>query len=260
MKPSVGLVLIALVTILSGCASSAKKPAGDVETAAGDQYEKGLVALNYGLADEAIRYANAALALDPGHFDSLNLLGMALYSKGDFADAAAAYERAVELRPDDAETHKNLGLAYGETGEEEKAEAAFRTSFSLDGNAAAAQYLARILYNTKQFEEALEYVEKALDKDRRSTSAYNLKGVILNQLGRYEESAGSFQAALVLTPDDVHIQVNLGIAYTNNREFDKARAVFEKALPQITSEVLRTQVKNYLDKIKDRDSYLFPAS
>src|SRR5262249_42070183 len=44
-----------------------------------------------------------------------NLLGVALFKKGDPASAAAAFEhfqRAVELKPENPEVHNNLGLGY----------------------------------------------------------------------------------------------------------------------------------------------------
>ena len=43
------------------------------------QYEMGVIALRYGLPDEAIRYGQLAVSLDPGHFDGWNLLGLGLF-------------------------------------------------------------------------------------------------------------------------------------------------------------------------------------
>ncbi len=226
-----------------------KKPAKKGQETADDQYEKGVIALRYGLLDEAIRYGNLALALDPNHFNTHALLGSAYYTKGEYAQSAASYARAAELDPEVAEIHRNLGLACLETKETERAEAAFKRAVELNGDPEASFYLARLLYGEKRYEEALEFVLKTIQKNNSSATAYNLKGVILNQLERYKEALGSFQAGLVLSPDDVGLQINLGIAYINTNEPAKARPVFERVIPMIKEAALKAKVEEYLKSL-----------
>jgi tetratricopeptide (TPR) repeat protein len=230
-------------------AKKAKIPAN--EKNAQDEYEKGAIALRYGLTDEAIRYGERALAFFPGSFNALALLGSAYYTKGEYARSAEAYEKAAALKPDSAELQRNLGLAYIELKESEKAFAALKKAFTANGDAEAAYYLGRLCYAEKRFDEALDYAVKAVQKDGKSARAYNLKGVILNQLGRFPEAAGSFQAGLVLAPEDVGIQINLGIAYINTKEPAKAKAVLEAVLPKIEDAALKSRVEGYIKAIKD---------
>src|SRR5215470_9860729 len=49
------------------------------------------------------------------------LLGRALYAKGDLAGARAELEQAVSHRPDDALAHLYLGLVLGKSGDSEGA-------------------------------------------------------------------------------------------------------------------------------------------
>lgn len=240
---------------MGGCASSGakkgQKPGAGGENDPQYQVEKGTIALRYGLTDEAIRYGNLAVALDPNHFNAYNLLGSAYYTKGEFERSVEAYEKAAALKPDVAEVHRNLGLAYVEIKETEKAEAAFRKAFEMSGDAEAVFYLARAAYNRQEYKTALDWALKAIQKDGKNAGFYNLKGAILNQLGRYAEAIGSFQASLILAPEDVNIQVNLGVAYVNNEEPEKAKAVLEKVFPKIQDAVLKTRVENMLKAIKD---------
>ncbi len=214
------------------------------------QYEKGLIALRYGLTDEAIRYGKLAIELDPNHFHSYNLLGSAYYTKGDYAQSVEAYEKAVELKPEIAEVHRNLGLSYLETDNPEKAKLEFQKAYEISDDPEASFYLARLLYQEEEFEESLDYILKTIQNNSNSAVAYNLKGVVLNQLGRYQEALGSFQAGLVLAPEDVGLQINLGIAYINTGAPGKALPVFEKVLPQIKEAALKLRVEEYLEKIK----------
>ena len=257
------LLALTLATLVSGCANAAaartspsptefqKKKSQASEKSPQYQYEKGAIALRYGLTDEAIRYGKLGISLDPEHFNSWNLLGSAYYTKGEYGPAAEAYSKAAALKPDAADVQRNLGLAWIELKETEKASAALKKAFELGEDAEAAYYLGRLFYVEKRFDEALEYALKSIQKNGGSAKAYNLKGVILNQMGRYPEAAGSFQAGLVLAPEDIGLQVNLGIAFINSNELAKAKAVFEAVLPSIKEQVLKDQVENYIKSIKD---------
>jgi Flp pilus assembly protein TadD len=215
------------------------------------QYEKGVIALRYGLTDEAVRYGKLAVSLDPGNFNGWNLLGSAYYTKGEFALAAEAYEKAAAIKPAAADVQRDLGLAYAELKDMEKAEAALKRAYETNSGYDSAYHLGKLYYNAGRFEEALDYVLKSIQKNGKNAGAYNLKGVVLNQLSRYTEAAGSFQAGLVLAPGDINLQVNLGIALLNSGEPSKARAVFEAVLPKIEQDVMRKQVENYIKAIKD---------
>jgi tetratricopeptide (TPR) repeat protein len=215
------------------------------------QFEKGQIALRYGLPDEAIRYARLAIALDPQHYDSWALLGSAYCKKGEYAPAVEAYEKALAIKPGSADVLRDLGLAYLELHRADEAEASLKKSYEIKDAFETAYYLGKLCYDGGRYEEALDYALESIRKNGRNAGAYNLKGVALNQLHRYAEAAGSFRAGLVLAPGDVNLQVNLGIALLNSGEAGKARAVFEAVLPAIQSEDLKKQVEDYIKAIKD---------
>jgi tetratricopeptide (TPR) repeat protein len=223
----------------------------ETQKKAQEEYEKGVIALRYGLIDQAIRYGKQGLEFMPDHFNSLALLGSAYYTKGEYGLSAESYEKASALKPNTAEILRNLGLAYIELKETAKAFAALEKAFELSGEAEAAYYLGRLCYTEKRYDEALKYASESIRKDGKSARAYNLKGVVLNQMGRYLEAAGSFQAGLILAPEDIGLQINLGIAYVNTSEPAKAKAVFEAVLPKIEDPALKSQVEGYIRSIKD---------
>ena len=215
------------------------------------QYEKGVIALRYGLTGEAVRYGKLAVSLDPGNFNGWNLLGSAYYTQGELALAAEAYEKAAAIKPGAADVQRDLGLTYAELKDVGKAEAALKRAYEINGGYESAYHLGKLYYNAGRFEEALDYTLKSIQKNGQNAGAYNLKGVVLNQLKRYAEAAGSFQAGLVLAPGDINLQVNLGIALLNSGEPSKARAVFEAVLPKIEQDVMRKRVEDFIKVIKD---------
>ena len=244
------IMLAAAVLGLLGCAPTAAKKAIDSEKDPQYQYEKGVIAWRYGLVDEALRYAQLAVSLNPNHAQAQNLVGLVQAQKGDINAAIAAFEKAVEAKPDFADAYTNLGNAYLDRLEMTKAGEAYQKAVDIDGNYKATYGLARVLYDQKKYEEALAMVMKSIAKDNRLASAYNLQGILLTQLNRRAEAVGSFESAFRLAPDDVTVRINLGLAYVNNKEIDKGRLILERVLPDIKDPAVKEKVENFLKEIR----------
>jgi len=247
------LVTLALALFAAACATAPKKAAKDPEKDPQHQYEKAVISFRYGLEDEALKYLNLALSLDPAHAPSLLLLGNIKYKKQEYAEATAAYEKYMALRPNDAEAHISLGLAYAQLGMSDKSEAEYQTALSIDGNANAAFGLAKLYYEQNKLEPALDYIRRAIQKNDKSAAYYNLQGVILNQMHRYADALPSFHAALQYAPEDVYVTINLGIAYINIKELSKARELFERLLPRVQDEALRAKINEFLKLIRENE-------
>lgn len=245
-------LLIGIFLSLAFCASTQSKKARDNEKDPQYQYEKAVIAMKYELVDAAVGYLNQALSLDPRHCPSYKLLGLVFFRKGDFAEAVSAYQRYVEFCPDSSEAHTNLGIVYQEMGSEGRAEEEYKMSFAIDENPNASFYLAKLYLGQNKLDLALEFIQKSIQKNSTRAGAFNLQGVILNQMGRYPEAIESFQDGQRLAPNDVIIGANLGMAYYNNRDFDNARSVFERALPRIQDESLKNKIQEYLKILKEK--------
>ena len=246
--PLIAAVLCAWALAAADQTKTAKPSASEKD--AKDQCDKGNICLRYGLTDEAIRYGNLAVSLDPNHYGGHRLLGNAYYKKGDLVQAVAEFEKAAALKPDLAEAHFALGLALFDSGETDRAEKEFSQAGAIQEDSLTSYYLARVHFKQKKFEQAFDEVQRSIKKNPKAPGAYNLKGVILNELKRYAEAAGSFQAGLILSPDDLNLQINLGIAYINSNEPAKAKPVLEKVLPRIEDAALKAKIEDYLKSIK----------
>lgn len=91
-------------------------------------------------------------------------------------DARGAYERAVELDPDHADAHVNLGRLLHEEGAPAAAEAHYRRALAAD--------------------------------PEHPTAAFNL-GVALEDLGRLRDAREAYERALGLDPDNADAHFNL---------------------------------------------------
>ena len=246
------LALVILVLLVAAGAPAQKKKKKGPSEGAQYEYEKAVVSTNYGLQDEALKYLNQAIAMDPKHADSYKLMGMLQFRKKNYAEGAAAYEKYLELNPGDSETLANLGFSYEFLGQPEKSEAIYKKAVDLDGNANACFGLAKLYLAQERFPEAQDYAERTIAKNAKWPAAHNLLGVVLNQMRKYPEAAASFEKALLLAPADVNVSVNLGVALVNCKEYAKAKTTFEQALPRIEDPELKKQVEGYLKLVDEQ--------
>jgi tetratricopeptide (TPR) repeat protein len=87
------------------------KEAAGVGLSAADSFFKGVAAYDAGNIDDAERWFKLATEADPGYVKAWRWLGRVYYETGRYAEAAAAYEKAVELDPNDSTSRYFLRLA-----------------------------------------------------------------------------------------------------------------------------------------------------
>jgi tetratricopeptide (TPR) repeat protein len=239
-----------LIAFAGACVSPQAKLAAQQEKDPRYQYEKAVVCMQASLPDEAIKYLNRSVSLDPNHYLSYNLFGLAYLLKRDFPSAVTALERCVALKPDFSEAHNNLGTALMEMGQTAKAEAVFKRAFEIDQSYNASYNLAKINFERGQLEPALAYVGRSLEKFDRSILAWNLQGLILDTLNRTDEAIASYQQALKRVANEENVSYNLAVAYY--RKGDKARAkdILDRILRGTKSEDMRVRARDLLDKLK----------
>jgi len=247
------ILFVSLNLIL--CASSQKKIEKERMKDPKYQYNMGAFYLNSGNVDEAIKYFNNALSLNPRYDDALCSLGLAYSMKGNFEEAIKKYQACLKVNPNYAEAHNFLGTAYQQRGLLDKAEQEFRIAIA-DANYRSKELpyynLAGLYVEKTKLEEALVYVEKAIEIKNNFPMGYNLKGMILEKLSRYKEAIESYEKALVYIAKDkdVDISYNLAVSYFKNNELNKAKAIFISIYPRVMNIEMKKKIDEYLKLIK----------
>ncbi len=131
--------------------------------------------------------------------------------------AIAAYERVLELDPDHAAAHINLGTLY---------------------------------YNRQDYRAAEQHYREALRIDPRYALAHFDLGNVLDETGRVAEAVQSYLTALHLAPTYADAHYNLALAYEKMREPRKAlkhwQAYIKLDATGPWSSHARTQIKRIL--------------
>lgn len=141
----------------------------------------------------------------------------------------------VEKAPYKARGYNNLGTAYKEAKDFQRATSLFKKALSLQDDFSAAYYnLGDIAYEQGDYEEAISYLDKALTtraKDNLTTlDALNKLGRTYGAMGQFDRAIEYFQRALALHPESFVLINNLGVQYIKSNKPERAIALYEQAL------------------------------
>ncbi|MFZ2031396.1 MAG: tetratricopeptide repeat protein [Vitreimonas sp.] len=191
-----------------------------------------LVALyNAGKLSDAVLLGDTLLQGGSDPFTVHTILGGAHFQLGQPAKAAEHYGLAAALRPQDADTHNNFGIALVSAGR--SAEAIERFAHAAELNpafAGAFNNLGFVLNSVGRCEEALGAFGKALQLDPNHADAYNNRGIALFELGRTSEAAADYRHALAINRNFAKAHNNLGNALARLGQLDAATEAFGHAL------------------------------
>lgn len=99
----------------------------------------------------------------------------------DLSKAVAAYQKAIELKPDAPEYHNNFALALAKQKKFDEAQAELTKAAQLDPTQAGKYYynLGAVLVNTGQTDAAGKAFQKAIEADPNYADAYLQYGITL---------------------------------------------------------------------------------
>jgi Flp pilus assembly protein TadD/tRNA A-37 threonylcarbamoyl transferase component Bud32/TolB-like protein len=152
-------------------------------------------------------------------------LGRIYRSIGDYAQAAAHFEQAVEGDSTDFRLRFDLGYAYEVQGLTEPAEASYREALRLrPGHLGALDHLGYLCLRQGKYEDAVKLLRKLITLEPGRSKGYTNLGIAYFALDHLTEAEGMFEQALANADTTYAVCSNLGtIYYWQNRYADAAR-------------------------------------
>ena len=182
------------------------------------------------LADAAALYERL-LQLDDTLAEVHNNLGVALVALGDVERALAHYDRAIELSPGLASVYDNRGLALQTRGALAEAITCHERAVALDPKSAQAQLnLANVLIRSNWPREALAPLQRALELQPNLPAAFDCLGRAQHAMGALADAIASYRKAVSLAPDFADAHCNLGNALREAGDIGGARASYQRAV------------------------------
>ena len=166
---------------------------GDVKTL----YSRGVALAKSGQHEEAIKYYDKVLAIDPNHVNALYGKGAELFNSGRYEEAILSFNKTLAIDP-------NYILAL--------------------------YYEGVSLANLIQYEEAIKYYDRVLAIDPNHVNALNKKGISLGNLEQHAEAMKYFDKVLDIDPNNVDGLYNMGVAHDSLGQHEVAIKYYDKVL------------------------------
>ena len=168
------------------------------------------------------------LAKNPDAWQAHIMMAQRRFKQERYAEAAYHAGRAAELKPQLADIHNELGLAYCRLERFEEGIAEYRKALQLkEANPSTARSagVAKIRANlanalaitanhlsesaptvpeeaARRYDEAIRQYEEALEVDPQQPAIHRNLGMLLAQLGRYDEAISHLRATLQMVPNE----------------------------------------------------------
>lgn len=195
--------------------------------------------LTRGDAAAALENFDQALKLERGLLEALNNRVAALYELGRLKDAETAAKTALEIYPNEAALHVNLGNVLLHSAKGRPAIKSFRKALECDPACPEALLtLATLLGETHHLGEALAYLEHEIAA--KGESAQRLASLALAQKMKGEIQAAEItcQKVLELQPGNISALITLAGCLSERGDHHGAIRLHEQALesnPQMPS-------------------------
>jgi tetratricopeptide (TPR) repeat protein len=258
-------------------------------TGASGACQAGLIHLRAGRYLDAQISCQQALAADPDHADSLHLMGLlsrqaqnydlavewiaralrqepkaeylsslgtTLRLQGRFEEALKTLDKAIQLKPEDAELWINLGNVLADLARPADALLAFQHVLKLDPRHWDAAYRCGFLLDRlEQPTEALFYFDLSDKLKPNQAVILQMRAIALQKLKRFEEALADNRRAYALNPDIADTCNNIGaILQSLGRDqealpwFDKALALRPQFLTALTNKAASLQQFHRFDE------------
>ena len=160
-------------------------------------------------------------------------VGFNLQTSAGDAQALPSYKRAVELDPNFAVAHADLGLVYGNIGETKLSEEYLRKAFELRDRVSDVErfritslYYAYVTGDLEKENETYELWTHAYPRD---PFPHHDLAVNYADFGQFDKAVSEYQTARQLDPRNALTLGNLCMVYGWMSRFDEAKTILEEA-------------------------------
>jgi tetratricopeptide (TPR) repeat protein/SAM-dependent methyltransferase len=196
-----------------------------------DSFNEALRLHQSGQFAEAERLYRQILTRDPRHADSLHLLGVLAYQRGEPQSAIDLIGQAIAINATAPFFHNNRGLAFVALGRIDEAAGHYERALALKADyVEALSNLGNLRLMQGRGEEAIGLHKRALAHNPDYAEGQMSLGNALRDQGKPEEAMARYERAIALRPDYVEALNNLGNALHDLGKLTDARAVYERAL------------------------------
>ena len=160
--------------------------------------DEGITLFRQRMFKEAAEKLEKAIDLAPENISLWNLHAQALASTGDYEEALKSIEVAVALDDSNFLNWQLKGTFLMRQGDLEVSKKAIDKSLELNKSSVTYTLRGQVDYNLQNYDEALGFFEKALNRDPDNPLANHMKGLVLFIEGKHGEAIPFIEKALAV--------------------------------------------------------------
>ena len=203
------------------------------------------------------KHINKNQQLSSGYFN-LGYLYDELGGKDNLQKAIAAYQKAIEIKPDKHEAYNNMGIAYRKLGGKDnlqKAIAAYQKAIEIKPDYYGAYNNMGLAYNDlggeDNLQKAIAAYQNAIEIKPDGHEAYSNMGSAYDDLSgedNLQKAIAAYQNAIEIKPNKDEAYYNMGIAYQKLGQYDKAINAYKQAI-KINPEIVKHSKQQNWDEL-----------
>jgi len=160
-----------------------------------------------------------------------NDYGIGLFLQGDLKGAAAVFQKAADIDPQNPDGWVNIGRALVQEGDIGGARTVLEKALALRPSLARANFFyARVLKEEGKYDDALARLRDVLAQYPRDRVVRNEVGRILFLQKKYPAAVAEFNQTLSIDPEDLQAHYNLMLCYSGMGDEPRAEAHKERYL------------------------------
>jgi tetratricopeptide (TPR) repeat protein len=169
--------------------------------------------------------------MESADFDALIRKARKAFKDKDLIEAIDLFEEALEIEPDDIDTHEALATACYLAQDHQGAIKYFTRLTQLKPRNSTAWVNLGAIHNLRQeFQEAIKALRNGIQRDGKNSEAFYNLGIAQKGLAQTSMAVSAYREAVRLDPDNVDAHVNLGNIYMDQVNHRKAKQHYEQAL------------------------------
>ncbi len=197
----------------------------------GYRFQLARLLVQVSLGGEAADEYAAILRRDSTFLPAMYQLGLLLYERREYAQAAEYFQRIVRLNPSDFLSQYYLGACYATMEKPDSARYVLSACVTLQpAYTPAVALLASRYFARPDYQQALRLYTRAVQLRPGNADLLYRQGLCHEKLSDYASAIRAYGSAIRIDSGHVHAYAHLGQAFFQTGKYDSAIAAFEHAV------------------------------
>ncbi|WP_222424843.1 tetratricopeptide repeat protein [Candidatus Nitrosocosmicus arcticus] len=176
---------------------------------------------------------------------TLHSIGNSLFDLGNYSEAIKAYDKVLEIDPNDVYALANKAISLKKLGNYSEVIKYYDKALAIDpDNIEILDYKALYFYNLGNYTEAIQFADRVLAILPEYVDSLNVKAASYLNLGNYTEAIQFADKVLLIDPNYTYALINKGDALKNLGNYTEAIKAYDKVLEIDPNDITALENKN----------------